>query len=313
MNRAFPRLQTMVTVAALALAVAPLAAAATQHHPRPQPKALKAAPVPVRPALWVVKGPKGGATIYLFGTVHALPKGIGWYDGRVASTFEGTDTLVTEIIEMPPQAMRPIVQAKAMLPEGQSLRELMASAPRKAFEAALADNSLPAAALDRYQPWYAAILLTTLPLLRGGYDPANGVDATLSAKAEAAKRGHEALETAEYQLGLFAALPMAVQQRYLAEVVKNLPRIKGELGGIIAAWEAGNASRLARLMNADEDDPQLRETLLINRNRAWARWIRARLAQPGNLFIAVGAGHLAGPGSVQDQLAKLGIHTTRLQ
>lgn len=299
--------------AALALAVAPPALAATQHHPTPQAKAAAPAPAPIRPALWVVKGPRGGATIYLFGTVHALPKGVAWYDGRVANAFEGADTLVTEIIEKRPEEMRPIVQAKAMLPEGQSLRDLLNPAQRKAFEAAMAENSLPAGAFDRYQPWYAAVALTTLPLLRGGYDPANGVDATLSTKADALKHGHEALETAEYQLGLFAALPMAVQRRYLAEVVKNLPKVRGELGEIVRAWEAGNAARLARLMNADEDDPRLRETLLINRNRAWARWVRARLARPGTLFIAVGAGHLAGPGSVQDQLKKLGIRATRLQ
>ena len=66
-------------------------------------------------------------------------------------------------------------------------------------------------------------------------------------------------------------------------------------------------------MNADEDDPRLRAALLINRNKAWARWVRARLAKPGTVFVAVGAGHLAGPGSVQDQLARLGIRATRVQ
>ncbi|MBS0255218.1 MAG: TraB/GumN family protein [Proteobacteria bacterium] len=303
---------TASLLAALALTSAPPAAAATQHHPKPQPKALKAAPEQVRPALWVVKA-RGGGTVYLFGTVHALPKGVAWYDGKIAGAFESSDALVTEIIEKSPEEMRPVVAAKAALPEGQNLRDLLSPAQRKAFEAAMAANSLPAAAFDRYQPWYAAVALTTIPLLRGGFDPANGVDATLSAKADAAKRGHEALETAEYQLGLFAALPLAVQKRYLMEVVKNLPGVKDELAGIIRAWKAGNATRLARLMNADEDDPKLREVLLINRNRAWARWIRARLAKPGVTFVAVGAGHLAGPGSVQDQLKKLGLSATRVQ
>ena len=282
-------------LAALALAATP-APAATQHHPRPQPARLKAAPAPVRPALWVVKDKD--TTIYLFGTVHALPKGVAWYDGKPASAFESADTLVTEIIEKSPEEMRPVVKAKAMLPEGRSLRDLLTPTQRKAFEAALGANGLPAAAFDRYQPWYAAVALSTLPVLRGGYDPANGVDSTLSEKAKAANRNHEALETAEYQLGLFASLPLSVQQRYLAEVVKNLPKVTDELG---------------QMMNADEDDPRLRAALLINRNKAWARWVRARLAKPGTVFVAVGAGHLAGPGSVQDQLARLGIRATRVQ
>lgn len=33
---------------------------------------------------------------------------------------------------------------------------------------------------------------------------------------------------------------------------------------------------------------------------------------PGTIFIAVGAGHLAGPDRVQAQLQKLGIHTSRI-
>ncbi len=297
-------------IAALAC-LCPPAQAATQHHPRAQPHELRPAPAPARPALWVVKDKD--TTIYLFGTVHALPKGIEWFDGRVATAFDRSGELITEIIEKSPEDMRPMVAAKATLPEGQNLRDGMGAAERKAFEAAMAGNGLPAAAFDRYQPWYAAVALSTLPLMRGGYDPANGVDSQLSAKAKAAGRSHGALETAEYQLGLFAALPMPVQQHYLAEVVKKLPKVTDELAAIIRAWKSGNAGRLARLMNADEDDPKLREVLLIQRNKAWARWIRMRLRSPGTLFIAVGAGHLAGAGSVLDQLARLGLHATRVQ
>ena len=86
-----------------------------------------------------------------------------------------------------------------------------------------------------------------------------------------------------------------------------------ELGAMIAAWKAGDAARLARLMNADESDPRLAEVLLIGRNRNWAQWISKRLETPGTVFVAVGAGHLAGKGSVQDQLKKMGITASRVQ
>ena len=70
---------------------------------------------------------------------------------------------------------------------------------------------------------------------------------------------------------------------------------------------------LARLMNAQEDDPALVEALLTGRNRKWAEWIGNRLEEPGTVFLAVGAGHLAGEGSVQDQLSANGIAAERLQ
>jgi hypothetical protein len=36
------------------------------------------------------------------------------------------------------------------------------------------------------------------------------------------------------------------------------------------------------------------------------------MAQPGTVFVAVGAGHLAGEGSVQDFLTQRGLTVTRI-
>jgi uncharacterized protein YbaP (TraB family) len=53
--------------------------------------------------------------------------------------------------------------------------------------------------------------------------------------------------------------------------------------------------------------------LITDRNVAWAKWVKARLDKPGTVFVAVGAGHLAGTGSVQDQLATAGVVSKRVQ
>jgi uncharacterized protein len=273
-------------------------------HTQPAPEA-------VHPALWKVS--RGKTVIWLFGTVHALPAGVPWLDGKVANALDQSDTLVTEIIEKDPAQMRAIVMKTAMLPKGQSLRDGLNPKGRADFEKALAGNGLPPAAFDGFRPWYAAVALSTLPLLKSGYDPANGVDVTLTARARDAGKRHEALETAEYQLGLFNQLPVEAQKRYLYEVAVDADKIPQDLASMIREWKAGHAEELARLMNEDESDPMLLKLLLVDRNRNWARWIKARLARPGTVMLAVGAGHLAGPGSVQDQLAKLGIRVTRVQ
>jgi uncharacterized protein YbaP (TraB family) len=269
----------------------------------------------VRPALWKIEGP--AATIYLFGTIHALTKDVAWYEGPVRRAFEGSDTLVTEIVEPSPEALKPIVMARAMLPAGPSLRDMLTPDERQLLETTLAANKLPVAGFDRYQPWYAAVALATFQIFRAGYDPANGVDSQLGLHAQALGKGHEALETVDYQLGLFAGLPLPLQKTYLMQVVKDLPKVQPELLGIIRAWKAGNAGTLAKLMNSDEDDPQMMKVLLIDRNTNWAKWIEARLANTGTahktLFVAVGAGHLAGKGSVMDQLKALGIASRRVE
>jgi uncharacterized protein len=61
------------------------------------------------------------------------------------------------------------------------------------------------------------------------------------------------------------------------------------------------------------DDPVLMDALLHSRNADWAEWIADRMEQPGTVFIAVGAGHLAGEKSVQDMLDAKGIAVSRVK
>ena len=82
---------------------------------------------------------------------------------------------------------------------------------------------------------------------------------------------------------------------------------------LLRAWSAGDQAAIARAFAEDKDlTPHLRDVLLKKRNANWARWLRARLAVPGTVFVAVGAGHLAGPISVQRMLAADGIAVRRV-
>ena len=310
MNQTFRRLTLAVAVLATSLAATAPAEPVPTTATADQQVIVATAP-PARPAMWQVRD--ADTIIYLFGTVHALPPGVNWLHGPVAAAFDGSQELVTEIVESDSAGMQGAVLTKATLPTGKSLRAMLTAPQRRAFEATLQTNGLPSAIFDRFKPWYAAMVLSTLPVLREGYNPENGVEALLDARAKAAKQPHSALESAEYQLGLFDSLPHATQLRYLNEVVADLPKASDEIAQMIDAWKQGDADTLARLMNEEEDAPELMELLLYNRNRIWAEWIKARLDRPGTVFMAVGAGHLAGEGSVQQVLAAKGIASTRLQ
>jgi uncharacterized protein YbaP (TraB family) len=297
-------------VAALAFAVSACAGDATVAPPvsaAPAPVAATPA-TPAGPALWKVAD--DDTTIYLFGTIHALPPGVEWFDGHVAQAFDGSAELVTEIDPATAGAAQAEVLAMATLPSGQSLRALMTPENRTEYEAALAAMGLPPAALDRYEPWYATINLAMLPLLRDGYGPDSGVEYVLTGKA--ANKRRAALETVQFQIGLFDTLPLDKQLEYLDETVEGLPRMSAMLGEMVRDWLAGDADALALLMNDELSDAAIYDRLLVGRNVKWAEWIDDRLDRPGAVFVAVGAGHLAGPGSVQDQLAARGIAVSRV-
>jgi uncharacterized protein YbaP (TraB family) len=264
-----------------------------------------------KPALWKIAD--ADTTIWLFGTIHALPDGVEWMRGPVADAVKSSDQLVTEIPETPQDQMKAAVLQNALLPKGTTLRALLSTRDRALYERTLSKFGLPVEAFDRFEPWYAAIALTALPLAQTGYSSANGVDERIGEEMKRLGRPRIGLETAEAQFHMFDSLPLAVQKRYLAEVLTGIPTINEELAAIVREWSAGSPDKLALLLNADEDDPRMTKVLLTDRNRTWATWLKARLAQPGTIFVAVGAGHLAGKDSVQDVLARSGVTVTRVQ
>ena len=275
------------------------------------PAPVVSAAAPSGPALWKVADED--TTIYLFGTVHALPKDVEWYRGPIAEALAAAQVLVTEIPhgELTTPAVQKAFLSKAMLPEGQTLRSLLTPEQLTTFEAAMVKAGLPVAAFDKVEPWFAAMTLSALPLLKGGYSMEAGVESAIEGKAGAKTRA--ALETVDSQLRLFDEMPMAVQIAYLTSVAEQYDSVVPSMNGMVAAWAKGDAEGLAKLMNEELDDPALADRLLYARNRDWAQWVTKRLDEPGTVFVAVGAGHLAGANSVQDYLSKSGTAVVRVQ
>ncbi|MEE8610646.1 MAG: TraB/GumN family protein [Sphingomonas aquatilis] len=265
------------------------------------------------PALWVVKGKQ--TTIYLFGTIHVLKPGLTWFDEAVKSAFDKADEVKLEIV-MPDQAtMQGLVQATGVAPAGTPpLTQRLPEGKRAAFAKAVTDLGLPANALDRFKPWLAATQLSVAPLSKLGYDSANGPEEVITEAAKQAHKPLSGLETPQQQLGFFGSLSDKAQLQFLESTVDELPTLDKQMASMVDEWARGDPEALAREMNDElKSSPEVAKVLLVDRNRNWAQWIKQRMTKPGTVFIAVGAGHLAGPDSVQAQLAKLGLKAERVK
>lgn len=282
----------------------------------PLPACAKDAPAPAAkdadPALWVVKD--DDTTIYLFGTIHVLKPGMTWFDDAVKTAFDRSDEVKLELVMPDPAAMQGLVQSTGVAPPGTPpLTERLPVAKRAAFAKAVVDAGLPADALDRYKPWLAATQLSIAPLSKLGYDATNGPEQVITAAAKAAGKPLTGLETAEQQLGYFSNLSDGAQISFLTSTMDELPKAADTMARMVDDWAAGRPDRLAKDMNESlKDSPEVAKVLLVDRNKRWAEWIRQRLAKPGTVFVAVGAGHLAGADSVQAQLAKAGVTARRI-
>jgi uncharacterized protein YbaP (TraB family) len=277
---------------------------------------LVAAPLSAAPALW--KFGNKDTTIYLFGTIHALPPHYQWQDGRIAKAMAKSDTLVVEtVIEKDPQAL-----AKLFPPPDPSLPpiiERVAPKYRKAFAAQIARSRIDQTALDRMPTWQAAFVLMGVLMKDIGVERASGVENVISDSFAAPQpdrsgpRKVEGLETPASQLALFANLSEVDQRELLESMVTGNGDAKTDYRKMLHAWISGNEAAIARAFANDKDlTPHLRDVLLKRRNSNWADWLDKRLDTPGTVFVAVGAGHLAGPNSVQNMLAAKGIKVERI-
>lgn len=302
----------LTAIATISFASEPLLA----QQPTSVAEALGPAPAPavkdVDPAMWMVRDQD--TTIYLFGTVHVLRPGLNWLKGDVKTAFDASDELILEVQEpSDPTAMQTTVNTMAANPQGVTLRSLLTPPVLTKYEKTLGTLNIPPVALDQYEPWFASVTLTTLPLMMKGYDLNSGAEKVLTSAAKAQSKPIGQLETVEQQLGIFDSLSTKEQIEFLDVTLDSVPEVTTQIDALVDAWGKADLTTLDKLLNEGmESYPGLYDALLTDRNANWVQWIKARMEKPGTVFMAVGAAHLVGKDSVQAQLAAQGIKSIQV-
>jgi uncharacterized protein len=262
-----------VLVAAAMAAATPVAAPAPSQAPEP--------------ALFVVHN--AGTTIYIFGTFHALDGRSQWFGDRLRDALEQSDELVLE----------------TLIPE----RPSESIGPTPGFRAPSVTPS-------------ASFLATTRMAINAGQargmQVGNGADMVLRHVAESEGKTVEGLETLQLQIDMFnhmpaapaPTLPKSSAAAVDASQMKNLSKAMAEMQ---AAWKRGDQSVFVRMLDQlKAPSPDTYRMMFTQRNERWADWIRARTQSPGTVFVAVGAGHLAGKDSLLVKLAERGLPSQRV-
>ncbi|UUL81403.1 TraB/GumN family protein [Sphingomonas qomolangmaensis] len=270
-------------------------------------------PVDIDPPLWVVRD--ADTTVYLFGSIHWLKPGLGWFDDAVRDAFDSSDMLVLETVSVDAATARRVQDKVGTLADGPSLPDRLPAEYRPKLAAAIAEQGYPAGAFDRTKPWLAATTLSTLPLRRAGYDPTLGVETVLTNAAQAAGKPVTGLEERAQQLGYFDALSQEAQIAMLKVQLDGMDRATTSTDEVLAAWGRGDVAAMGRIVSRDQhaSSAAFTESVITKRNRRWAGWIVERMRRPGVVFMAVGVGHLTGGDTVQRELARLGIPVERVR
>ncbi len=267
----------------------------------------------VQPALWKVQSKT--ATIYLFGSVHVLPKGVMWRTPALRRAQAEAGTLVLEINDVDDHAkLGQEFQAIATAPNLPDVLDRVAPPKRAGLKALIDRAGIPAAALKAYKSWAVGIMIGATLIKDLHYSADDGVEHGLTADFKAAHKPIEGLETSAQQFSFFNQLSEKAQTRFLESVVDDAPNVDRDTAKMIRAWETGNPDAIAEAFDKDmKKEPELQRVLIHNRNARWTDLLRARLRGKGTTLVAVGAGHLAGRDSVIAMLKARGVIVTRLR
>lgn len=278
------------------------------------PKSTTEVPAGGRPALW--KLTDADTTIWLFGTIHALPPGYAWRDAVIDEALAKSDVLVIEAVldrQDPAKAMA-LITGLGMTPGLPPLVERVPADKRPALAALIARSKLPAQLLDTMETWSGALMLMPVVLGDLGVAGGTGVEEQLERDFGEARKPIQGLETAEQQLGVLDGLPEEAQREFLATLADDSGKDREDFDKMLAAWSKGDLKGIAASFDMElKHSAVLRDALLTRRNKAWTEWVQARLDKPGTVFVAVGAGHLAGQDSVVRMLEAKGLKVDRVQ
>lgn len=265
------------------------------------------------PALWRADGPAG--PVWLFGSIHALPEGVRWQTDALDQAAAASDRLVIEVLGL--EDPRLIAEAFARLgtSDGQPPLSARVDAPllNRARELQ-SESGISDRQMGSLESWAAALTfanVATRPLELSGE---RGVEQILSARFRDRAKPVVALETVEQQLGYFDRLPADDQRALLAAVVRDSDDSIANFRTLLARWLDGDVAGLAETADTGIlSRPEIRAAILTGRNRDWARQIDAMVRRGERPLVVVGAAHLAGPDSVQAELAARGYVVERLQ
>ena len=263
-------------------------------------------------SVWSIKGKHN--TLYLAGSVHALPKEHSTFPPALERAYAAADAIVMEVDldDLNPLEAVQFITSEGTLPAGQTLEQVVGK--KYASVAALAASlDVPEVAIAKLEPWAAAMVLTQFALTKSGFDAELGIDMQLVGRARADGKKIEGLETVIDQLSVFDERSYAEQTQFLLDSTEDAPDLAADLGRLVSAWRTGDLAALEKeFLKERARTPALYDALLGARNRKWIPQLEALLDDERDYLVVVGALHFVGEDGLLELLRKAGYPAASL-
>lgn len=269
---------------------------------------------PAMAPVWKVSD--ADSTVFLAGSVHLLRE----KDLPIPDAFDRVYAESEEIVFEIDMAtmMRPETAAEmrelGSLPEGERLSDRLGEATMKRLRSYLKDRGMPEDFFESYAPGMVFLLLSSFEATRLGAKPELGLEMTYFERSRKDKKPSRGLETIAYQISRLNSFENTQIEELINGTLDELPDSEETLDAITEAWKTGQDTDLAEVIGESETfSTELRDVLLVQRNRNWIPEIEKALATDRDVMFLVGAAHLVGEESVVDLLREKGLEVTQLK
>jgi hypothetical protein len=268
---------------------------------------------PKKNFLWKVQSKTN--IVYVLGSIHYLKKEVYPLDEKIENAFDKSDILVVEanINDIKKEDIQKLI-GSAFYPENETLEKNVSKETYELVKKAFGGLGLPPEVINKQRPWFVALTLSSLEILKLGFDPNYGIDKYFLSKA-AGKKIFE-FESFDYQVNLFSQLSDKDQELLLLYTLKDIDVLKQELVRLIRAWTSGDTkdveSIVTRSLAEDKRLSPIYERLIYERNRNMASKIEEYLKTKETYFVIVGAGHLVGNQGIIEILKGKGFFVEQL-
>lgn len=268
-----------------------------------------ALPATAGPPMWRVSD--ADSSIHLFGSIHMFVHDVDWRTPEFDRALNAADLVYFEMVfdEAAYATIGRMTLVEGRIRDGRTLWDLLDEEQDDTVRNAIAMAGLDAVAFDYMQPWMAELMLG------GGATQGAEVGVELLVDAEVPAERKRGLETADEQLGFFAAPDVTEQVANLVSTAEQLSIADDRqlLGQLTDAWARGDLEALDNLNRDELGGGDARYDLLItDRNVRWLAELETLLANNDNALVIVGAGHLVGEGGVPELLRQAGYEVERI-
>ena len=258
------------------------------------------------------------STVYVLGSIHLAKPELYPLKKPIEAAYKASDVLVVELDVTSPHSLSVIqtsMMTLGMYSQGKSLKSELTPQTYKLLKNYLKKIGLSLEIMQPMRPWTVMLQLSSMEMMRLGYNPSLGIDMHFLGLAKQDGKGILELESAEEQMGFLSKKDKNFQDLLLRYTLEEMHELEPLLTKMFKSWKAGDAQSLAKVVDTSLGvDPRLSEMydlLITKRNYAMTKKIQSYLKTNKNYFVVVGAGHVVGEEGIVRILKKRGYKVTQ--